>query len=309
LPRRPRPFGHHAHERGRAERLNRGWTYEERAGADARGLSLVDWLAARWEHSDRETWEARVAAGEVLVNGAPPSGPLRAGDLVAWRRPPWEEPAVPTDFAVLFEDPDLVVVSKPSGLPTAPAGGFLEHTLLHLVRRDRPEAAPMHRLGRATSGVVVFAKTAEARSALQSAWRSREVGKVYRALVVGQPADARFTITTPIGPVPHAKLGTVHAATPDGKPATSHVRVLRGGEQSLVEVVIETGRPHQIRIHLASVGHPLVGDPLYLPGGLPSPDAVPGDGGYLLHAHTVTLRHPRTGAVVTFTAEPPPSLR
>jgi 23S rRNA pseudouridine1911/1915/1917 synthase len=108
----------------------------------------------------------------------------------------------------------------------------------------------------------------------------------------------------------HPALGMVHAAHPGGKPSLSRVRVLeRRGEESLVEVTIETGRPHQIRIHMAACGHPLVGDPLYAPGGGFLGDALPGDVGYHLHALRLALPHPRTGAPLEVTCPPPALLR
>ena len=175
----------------------------------------------------------------------------------------------------------------------------------------------MHRLGRDTSGLVLFARTAAAAGVVQAAFRARRVGKVYRALCTGHPAADRFTVDAPIGEVAHVLLGTVHAASPDGRPSRSHVRVLErrggGGEQpgALVEVAIETGRPHQIRIHLAFAGHPLAGDPLYGASGLPLPGtrALPGDPGYLLHALRLELDHPLDGSRLRVECAPPPTLR
>jgi len=197
---------------------------------------------------------------------------------------------VPLGFEVLHEDADLLAVAKPSGLPTLPGGGFLEHTLLHQVRLRFPEASPVHRLGRATSGIVVFARNPQAGETLSRALRDHHLIKLYRALVTGLPEQDRFDLAVPIGPLPHPLLGTLHGPSPTGKRALSHVQVLeRRQHNSLVEVRIETGRPHQIRIHMAACGHPLVGDPLYGPGGTFLPDAVPGDGGYLLHAMRLSL--------------------
>ncbi len=204
-------------------------------------------------------------------------------------------------------------VAKPSGLPTLPGGGeFLEHTLLNLVRRRHPEANPMHRLGRCTSGVVLFAPDAVSGKTLQAAFQAPGTRKVYRALCCGHPEIDAFEITAPIGEVPYGPLGFLHAANPQGRPSISRVSVLeRHEEASLVDVEILTGRPHQIRIHLAWAGHPLVGDPLYGPGGTPLPGtrAVPGDPGYLLHAHRLELAHPRTGSPVLLECQPPPVLR
>ena len=146
---------------------------------------------------------------------------------------------------------------------------------------------------------------------MTTAWREGRVEKRYRALVSGVPEREHLTIDTPIGPVPHPTLGQVHAASERGKPSVSHVRRLaeRGGE-ALVEVSIPTGRPHQIRIHLAAAGHPLVGDPLYGPGGLPLPEpALPGEGGFWLHSHRLALTHPATGDRLELECPPPPTLR
>jgi 23S rRNA pseudouridine1911/1915/1917 synthase len=237
---------------------------------------------------------------------------LRAGQRLAWRRPPWQEPEVPLAFAVLHRDEHLLAVAKPRGLPTLPNGGFLEHTLLAAVRRHAPEAVPLHRLGRGTSGVVLFARTDVARRALSLAWREPGlVEKTYRALVAGVPERPAFSVDAAIGRVPHPRLGTVYAAASGGKRSLSHVRVLEARpDTALVEVVIETGRPHQIRIHMAAAGHPLVGDPLYAVGGVPRADpGLPGDAGYRLHSLRLLLTHPETGARVAIECAPPPPLR
>jgi 23S rRNA pseudouridine1911/1915/1917 synthase len=267
-------------------------------------------LAATWTHSDRATWAARLAAGELSLDGArlATDATVRRGQTLTWDRPPWDEPPVPTDYALLHLDADLLAVAKPAGLPTVPAGGFLDHTLLALVTARWPDAAPMHRLGRGTSGVVLFGRSPAGRAAIQAAWRARAVEKVYRALVTGHPDDA--VIHAPIGPVAHPTLGTVHAASPAGRDAVSHLTVIRReADRSVVEVRIDTGRPHQIRVHTAFLGHPLVGDPLYVPGGVPRADALPGDLGYTLHAWRLTLAHPATGAPLTLTAPLPEALR
>ena len=205
-----------------------------------------------------------------------------------------------------------MVVVKPSGLPTIPSGGFLKHTLLHLVRQQWPGASPLHRLGRATSGLVLFARTTEAGATLSRAWRDGSVAKQYRALGSGVAARDTYEITAPIGLVPHPRLGAVHGVSAHGKASHSTARVLeRREDATLFEVDIHTGRSEQIRIHLASIGHPLVGDPLYAAGGLPLEvdPGLPGDGGYLLHAERLVFDHPGTGQRLELRAPPPAALR
>jgi len=293
--------------------VNRGCDYAETVGREADGLTVLEWLAGRHRHSSPAVWRDRIERGEVRLGGRPaaPGDRLRRGERLVWRRPAWEEPAVPLGFAVLHRDAQLLAVAKPRGLPTVPNGGFLEHTLLARVRLRFPEAVPMHRLGRGTSGLVLLARTVQARRFVAGEWRAGAVEKEYRALVSGVPAMESFTVEAPIGPVPHPDLGSVHAISAQGRRAVSQVRVLeRRTDATLVAVTIPTGRPHQIRIHLAAAGHPLAGDPLYAAGGLPRAGAaLPGAGGYWLHAHRLRLRHPASGQWVAFECAPPPVLR
>ncbi|WP_102125531.1 RluA family pseudouridine synthase [Deinococcus planocerae] len=297
--------------------LNGGYTYREQLGPRAGGQTVLAYLTRQYGHSTEGEWRARLEGGEVSLDGVTVGRAderLRPGQWLEWRRPPWEEEAVPLAFEVVHEDDSLVAVAKPGGLPTVPGGGFLKHTLLSVVRERFPEASPLHRLGRGTSGLVLFARTSAAASTLARAWREHAVEKRYRALASGLAERETFPISTPIGPVPHPRLGTVYAASPAGKPSRSDARVLERRPRegaTLFEVDIRTGRPHQIRIHLASLGHPLVGDPLYGPGGgvLPGLPGLPGDGGYLLHAGRLAFTHPLTGKPLTLHAPPPPELR
>jgi 23S rRNA pseudouridine1911/1915/1917 synthase len=294
---------------------NGGFRYQEQIGSLESGRNVLTHLTIRHPLASEPEWLKRIDSGQVFLGDVPARRDdiLQAGQKLIWVRPPWIEPEAPFATAILYEDGDLLAVAKPSGLPTLPGGGeFLDHTLLALVRRRHPEASPMHRLGRGTSGIVLFAPTARARKALQAAFQGEGTRKVYRTLCSGHPEAAAFAITAPIGEVPYAPLGLLHAAQDGGRPSESHVTVLELREEaSLVDVEIRTGRPHQIRIHLAWAGHPLVGDPLYGPGGLPLPGtcALPGDPGYLLHAHRLELDHPRTGNRIFLICQPPPRLR
>ena len=299
--------------------LNHGHTYAEQIDASGAGSAVLTHLSARFGRADPAEWRGRIERGEVRLDDSPTTADalLRAGQWLAWNRPPWVEPPVPLDAAILHEDALLLGVAKPRGLPTMPGGGlYLEHTLLAVVRRRHPEATPMHRLGRDTSGVVLFSRTLAASRIVQAAFRARKLRKVYRALCSGHPAVDALSVIAPIGEVVHPLLGTVHAAAIGGRAATSHVRVLErrgegGSRSALVEVEIETGRPHQIRIHLAHAGHPLVGDPLFGPGGVPMPGtrALPGDPGYRLQAQRLELDHPQDGSRLVIECAPPPVLR
>lgn len=293
--------------------MNAGYVYRSQVGPAAAGRTLLVHLAETYPHSTADAWTARLAGGEISIDDTVARGDetLRAGQRLAWRRPPWEEPDVPLDVAVVYDDAALLVVAKPAGLPTMPAGGYLEHTLWTIVRRAHGDVHPVHRLGRFTSGLVVFARTPDTARRLGTDWHARVV-KTYRALVTGAPPWTSQTIDVPIGPVPHPRLGTVHGASASGRPASSVATVLeRRDGATLCDVTIHTGRPHQIRIHLAAAGHPLCGDPLYAAGGVPRPLApgLPGDGGYHLHAHHLTLPHPANGDPLSLRSAPPEILR
>lgn len=305
------------------EHVNKGWVYGDRVGGDARGMCVLEFYAQRYTHSTRDQWRERIAAGQVLLEGTPVGSDARlvAGQTLTYHRPPWQEPEAPTDLAILHEDDHVLAVAKPSGLPVLPGGEYLDHTLLALVRQRYADApAPVHRLGRGTSGVVIFARSPQARRQLSADLRQGRMGKRYRALVRGEP-ESPLIIRARIGRVAYPGLGYVHAVAPDGKEAETRVRLLgrraieEGGAGSLVEVEIPTGRPHQIRIHLAAVGHPLVGDPLYVEGGqprLPEPGerpALPGDCGYRLHAMSVAFTHPGTLRHTLIYCQPPQALR
>jgi 23S rRNA pseudouridine1911/1915/1917 synthase len=291
--------------------LNGGYAYTSIISSKYEGRTLLCHLATLYPHSTPQAWQQKLNNGEVTLNGVPAIGSetLTRGQTLVWNRPPWREPDAPQHFQVLFEDHHLLAVDKPGGLPTLPGGGFMENTLLRLVQKRTPEANPVHRLGRATTGVVLFAKTAEAAADLFAKWNTPKIQKVYRALAQYRAQRDAYEILTPIGLVPHPLIGSVWAAHPAGKPSKSSARVIsRTAGTTTFEVSLHSGRPHQIRIHLASIGHPLVGDPLYGPTGQPLENlpGVPGDGGYFLHAQYLKFHHPISGEPISLEAVPPP---
>ena len=296
--------------------LNRGYAYTTIIHNRYHGQTLLRHLASLYPHSSPQVWQQNLNNGEVTLDGVTAIGSesLTSGQTLVWNRPPWIEPDAPQHFGVLFDDTDLLAVNKPSGLPTLPGGGFLENTLLRLVQKQFPYANPVHRLGRGTSGIVLFAKTPQAASNLFANWNTPKIQKIYRALAQNIAEHDAYEILTPIGLVPHPRLGQVWAAKSDGKPSKSLARVISrrasttaNAGTTTFEVNLHSGRPHQIRIHLASIGHPLVGDPLYGLGGQPVENlpGLPGDGGYFLHAQFLKFQHPITGEQIHLEAALP----
>jgi 23S rRNA pseudouridine1911/1915/1917 synthase len=303
---------------------NRGYDYPDVISPLDEPLPVAFFYALHYPHSTEAEWRRKIEAGQVSLNGRPAAlgDVLKRGDRLVYHRPPWEEPDAPREFGTLYEDGDVLALDKPSGLPVLPGGFFLENTLLHRVR-ERYDAgcSPLHRLGRGTSGAILFTRNRRAARSLATAMFERRILKIYLALASGTGMPDAFTVDAAIGPVPHTLPPTVHAYRPGpgGRPSTSHVRVVRRLPErnaSVLEVTIPTGRPHQIRIHLAYVGYPLVGDPLYAAGGLPRADGVddeiattPGATGYLLHSWKIRFPHPSRAEEVEVVSPPPDSLR
>lgn len=209
---------------------------------------------------------------------------------------------------MLYEDDDLVVVVKPAGMVVHPAPGHASGTLVHalLGRGGRwsttgGEARPgiVHRLDRGTSGLLLAARTDAAHRSLSGQLATRTLSRTYQAIVRGRPPAEQGVLEGPIGRSPRDRKRM--AVVEHGRPSRTRYRLLeeRAG-QSLLELELDTGRTHQIRVHLAALGHPVVGDPLY--GGRPQaaePDRP------LLHATRLRLLHPTTGEALEFEAPPP----
>jgi 23S rRNA pseudouridine1911/1915/1917 synthase len=253
----------------------------------------------------------------VLIDGAParPGDRVRAGTLLE-APPPTEirglEPEA-VDFEVVHEDADLIVVDKPSGLVVHPGSGHRGETLAAGLLHRYPELEGVgdpgrwglvHRLDRDTSGLLLVGRTTAAFERLRANLAARRIRRLYTTLVHGQLSTPTGTIDAPIGADPTRP--TRRAVVAGGKPAVTHYEVLEelaGGGLSLLEVSLGTGRTHQIRVHLAAIDHPVVGDKTY--SMLRAPAAA---GRIFLHAHLLELSHPATGDPVRFTSPLPPDL-
>ena len=273
-----------------------------------------------------------IEGGMVTLNGKPvgkntrPSG----GETLVWTLPDAEpDSALPQKIAldVVYEDADIIVVNKPSGMVVHPAAGNREGTLVNALLWHcgaslsgiggviRPGI--VHRIDKDTSGLLVAAKNDEAHLSLAAQIKKHKVSRVYLAVVLGNMREEEGVINAPIGrhPVDRKRMAVIQNPAVRSRSAVTHWRLLanadcEGRQFSLIRCELETGRTHQIRVHLSSVGHPLLGDPVY--GGSGTAFEVRHRAliaGQCLHAGKLTLTHPRTGDEMEFFAPPPPELQ
>ena len=285
--------------------------------ADRGGERLDTFIARRCPELSRSHARRLIDEGLVSVNGrkVKPSERVAAGLSVSVTIPPPETitlvpEAIP--LTIIYQDGDIIVLDKPAGLTVHPAPGHPSGTLVNALLAACPDLRGIagtrrpgivHRLDKDTSGLMVVAKNDRAQRALQRQLKDRDVRKTYLALVRGVPAPREGTIAAPIGR--HPKNRKKMAVVADGREATTRYRVreeIAGGQYSLLEVEPVTGRTHQIRVHLAAVGHPVVGDATY---GRPS--AVVGR--QFLHADKLAFAMPLGGRTVEFESPLPADLR
>lgn len=279
--------------------------------ADESG-TRTDLLVASLSGASRSRVAQSAKLGEIVVNGtaAKPSLLLQEGDVVEFEISPPRAlvaHAESIELAVLFEDADLLVVDKPAGMVTHPAHGAPSGTLVNALLAHADQSLPgdvlrpglVHRLDRDTSGLLVVAKRDDSLQALQAAMKARRITREYLGLVSGVPQNPRGTIAGPIGRDPRNRLK--YAIRSHGKPAVTHY-ALREAFPNAAELVfrLDTGRTHQIRVHLAAASHPIINDPLY--GKKDSRFGLPGQA---LHAWRLAFPHPRTGKPLEFEAPPP----
>lgn len=292
----------------------------------AAGERLDRHVAARLDQP-RNQVQRWIRDGQVRLNGreARPSSELAAGDRIECSPPePVEDRVLPEagELHLLYEDSNIAVLDKPAGLTVHPGAGQASGTLAHFLLARYPEMAGVggpgrpgivHRLDKGTSGVMVVARTAPAYQELARAFASRRVAKVYLALAYGEPRPPAGTLDAPIGRHPERRKEMMVRG--DGRPARTDYRTLasRAGI-SLVELDLKTGRTHQIRVHLKSLGHPLIGDPVYGEArwrALPRPVQAPlrDFPRSALHAWRLAFAHPVTGERLELEAPVPADLR
>jgi 23S rRNA pseudouridine1911/1915/1917 synthase len=272
----------------------------------------ADVVVARLTGASRALVAQAIKRGTVRVNGvaAKAGRTLEEGDALDYEvapRPPLLALPEPIDIPIVYEDEDLVVVDKPAGMVTHPAHGATSGTLVNALLAHLGSDLPgeplrpglVHRLDRDTSGLLVVAKTDAALSALGIAMKARRIKREYLGLVHGVPEHERGTIEGPIGRDPNNRLRCAIVA--EGKPAKTHYE-LRSAFPKHAELLfrLDTGRTHQIRVHLLAMGHPIVNDPVY--GHEEVRFALPGQA---LHAWRLSFVHPRTGVELAFETDPP----
>ncbi|MDI6870084.1 MAG: RluA family pseudouridine synthase [Bacillota bacterium] len=281
---------------------------------EASGLRLDVYAAQLPGIVSRAMAQRLIEGGELTVNGHPgrPSLRLSGGELIAYTIPP-PEPATaePEDLPldILYEDEDLIVIDKPRGMVVHPAAGNRRGTLVNAVLAHAGTlsgvggvARPgiVHRLDKDTSGVMVVAKNDSAHLALAAQFKAHSIDRRYLALIKGHLPTPEGTVSGNIGRHPRhrKKMAVVQTG---GKPAVTHWRVIEEFPgYTLIEARLETGRTHQIRVHLSHIGHPVAGDPVY--GGKAGELNLQGQA---LHAAVLAFRHPRTGKKLAFRTVPP----
>ncbi len=286
----------------------KSWTVKE--GEAGR----LDVFVAKAGAFTRSRAEKEIRAGRVFVDEIVQTKPgyaLKSGqrirmELVEVRPYGLEKQDLP--ISVLYQDDQLAVVYKPSGMVVHPAAGNADGTLVNalLYHLDElsgigGEARPgiVHRLDKDTSGLLLVAKTDRSHAVLAKQLKDRSVERAYLVILLGTPKQESGVVDAPIArhPIHRKKMAIVHG----GKEAKTHWRILEYLDRAcLIEAQLDTGRTHQIRVHMASIGHPVLGDPLYAPK--KSPEVV---GGQLLHAYKVGFVHPTTGRRMLFVQPPP----
>ena len=286
-----------------------------RIGASETGQRLDRYLVSQSGEVSRTSIQQLIVDGAVLVNGRPskPGYALRTGDEVQIlaSKPKDQASAArpqPIPLDVVYEDQDVLVVNKAAGMVVHPAPGHHDDTLVNALLARYPDLQKgtenqrpgiVHRLDKDTSGLIVVARNAAAQAGLAGQMKQHEIVKRYLALVEGVVALDRGSIDAPIGRNPRHRQQMAITAT-GSREARTHFRVLeRFAHHTLLLLELETGRTHQIRVHLKAIGHPIVGDPVYGSGSTMRGLKLKRQ---FLHAYQLKFTHPTTGAVITVEA-------
>lgn len=286
----------------------------EKLVADIENMRLDMYIAQKNDKLSRSMIQKLIEDGEILVNGQTKkiSYKVHTGDEIEINIPePKETNIKPQNIPVevIYEDNDIIVVNKPKGMVVHPANGNPDGTLVNAILalcKDNlsgigGEIRPgiVHRLDKDTSGLLIIAKNDLAHKNISEQIKNRQVKKIYIALVKGNVAEDEATIDMPIGR--STKDRKKMAVRKDGKTAITHFKVLkRYNKYTLLEIKIDTGRTHQIRVHMAEIGHPVVGDMVYSSG-----KNEFGIEGQMLHAKSLDFRHPVTGKEMHLEADVP----
>jgi 23S rRNA pseudouridine1911/1915/1917 synthase len=286
------------------------------------GTRLDKYVTALLPELSRTSVQQRITEGAVLVNDkqSKPGYLLRLGDVVhvtnaATARAEHELLPLAVALDIVYEDDDLLVINKPAGMVVHPAPGHYEDTLVNALVARYPELAQqqedlrpgiVHRLDRDTSGLIIVAKNLRTQAAFVEQMKQHEVEKRYIALVEGVVELERGSIDAPIGrDRRHRQQMTI--TTFDSREARTHFKVLqRFSRHTLLLLQLETGRTHQIRVHLKAIGHPVIGDPTYGTGRLPSGVGLTRQ---FLHASHLRFQHPFSGEIIEVDAPLPPDLQ
>lgn len=286
----------------------------EKIVVDEENLRLDAYIAKKEEKLSRTMIQKLIEDGDVLVNGNTKkiSYKVQSGDIIEINIPEPKETGIKAQeipLDIVYEDNDIIVVNKPKGMVVHPANGNPDGTLVNAIMAKCKgslsgiggEIRPgiVHRLDKDTSGLLIVAKNDQAHINMSKQIKDREVKKIYIALVKGNIAEDEATINMPIGR--STKDRKKMAVRKDGKEAITHFKVLkRYDKYTLLEIKIDTGRTHQIRVHMAEIGHPVVGDSVYSSG-----KNEFGVEGQMLHAKSLDFEHPITKKQMHLEAELP----
>lgn len=276
------------------------------------GGARLDKALADLTDLSRSQANDEIKKGTVLVNGEPVKAKytVKLGDIISYQLPEeeildYEAEDIPID--IVYEDEDLAIINKAQGMVVHPSAGHSSGTLVNALLYHIKDLSTIngvvrpgivHRIDKDTSGLLMIAKNDKAHHILADELKAKKSLRKYLAIVHGNLPNDRGMIEAPIGR--SEKDRKKQAVTAKGKDAITRFQVVeRFGDFTLVELSLETGRTHQIRVHMAYIGHPVAGDPLY------GPRKTLAGNGQFLHAQTLGFTHPSTGEMVTFTAEPP----